>query len=888
MSMFGAPLKRNASPFGASKPPLVSVIQVPPTQTTPSFVRTQDSAFPSSRGTVAPTTSFRSQNPAKENYLFGKRSGPVFEVPEEDLETRPVSAPDVSTSLPFGMNANSDFESHADEWAFPFSASRGSPTSQSFTIPASPLFGGRSPTLFEEHGVSFGPRIRRGSSFAASPNHIGSSGYQQSSNSHYSAHKSFASGSSSGFHSESSYSTSPRGYDALSFMASQMPSLGLWRYLQSEDPSTQSHNFGYSIRPIPHSLRVIFGLHCSKHAPSIPASPISGGTSPTAEHGRSSYGAQSLEGVWKLVNFMSSESTTTPVEAFKQFPKGLPFSIAPSNSSLPDPPLQRRFRGTGAITNDLADTLCSSLGVRELLGELNKVLGTEYELDADIDTLLHSYVEDPSVDFGRAYGELRRGWFCDPGRLKSRLENGKREDEHIRQQAIDPQRGLIVHPRIPPRRVWDLYSNRVLPFWVLLSTDIPRNLWAVSHAWVELKDRQHVPTRINGGEWPVPIPNDIDLEQVRIELLNLGAEYVWLDVLCLRQKVRGDVKLENPLSPEEEWLERLRGEEWRLDVPTIGHVYRCKPSQVVITYFSGLGRPFSVGKTTLDESRAWLNRVWTMQETTPNWLLGGLTLQPFDEHDDGVSDVVSQFHKRMCDLLGSLAVEIPDIFALITFLSSRKGTHDIDFIGALGYLLKCPAIPIYDEGQSVEDAWDLLLQQLDSKHLTDLLVMYPEAGQADGRKWRPSWHQLNQLCPERTLPITYSQRDLLQYIPRDQADRGPAYSNYGYVIEKCFLVDMSEGGEVVMRVPIGRLGAKGRPAENFRVQPLGHRYDSFEAYGAVGVADLEYWVLGKILHRGHSEMTFEKVAVFRIPDPRERERLWHLNPGFSDTKISYI
>ena len=36
--------------------------------------------------------------------------------------------------------------------------------------------------------------------------------------------------------------------------------------------------------------------------------------------------------------------------------------------------------------------------------------------------------------------------------------------------------------------------------------------------------------------WPVPIPVHTSLERVRIECLNLGAEYVWADVLCLRQK----------------------------------------------------------------------------------------------------------------------------------------------------------------------------------------------------------------------------------------------------------------------------------------------------------------------------------------------------------------
>ncbi len=32
------------------------------------------------------------------------------------------------------------------------------------------------------------------------------------------------------------------------------------------------------------------------------------------------------------------------------------------------------------------------------------------------------------------------------------------------------------------------------------------------------------------------MPKDANLDLIRIEMLNLGAEYAWLDVLCLRQE----------------------------------------------------------------------------------------------------------------------------------------------------------------------------------------------------------------------------------------------------------------------------------------------------------------------------------------------------------------
>ncbi len=51
----------------------------------------------------------------------------------------------------------------------------------------------------------------------------------------------------------------------------------------------------------------------------------------------------------------------------------------------------------------------------------------------------------------------------------------------------------------------------------------------------EEEDRVDAHTPINGYEWPVPMPRDANLDLIRIEMLNAGAEYAWLDVLCLRQ-----------------------------------------------------------------------------------------------------------------------------------------------------------------------------------------------------------------------------------------------------------------------------------------------------------------------------------------------------------------
>ncbi|PBK58628.1 hypothetical protein ARMSODRAFT_900281 [Armillaria solidipes] len=166
------------------------------------------------------------------------------------------------------------------------------------------------------------------------------------------------------------------------------------------------------------------------------------------------------------------------------------------------------------------------------------------------------------------------------------------KDRKRRQDALVGNK--IVDMNIPPRRVWDLYSNQVLPWWIIIQVAFP-----ISHAWVDEKDRVNVWTPINGYEWPVPIPNDADLDLIRIEMLNTGVHYVWLDILCLRQK--GGTR------------EDLRPDEWKLDVPTIGGLYRG--TNRIIYYLSGLGHPLSFMAGDFESDRCWFRRAWTLQET---------------------------------------------------------------------------------------------------------------------------------------------------------------------------------------------------------------------------------------------------------------------------------
>jgi len=113
-------------------------------------------------------------------------------------------------------------------------------------------------------------------------------------------------------------------------------------------------------------------------------------------------------------------------------------------------------------------------------------------------------------------------------------------------------------------------------------------------------------TPINQYQWPIPLPEGVDLERdVRTELLSFGAEYVWLDVLCLRQH-SGTQKP----SDHSTYLDSIKQTEWKIDVPTIGNIYRA--AQRVVRYFNGLGKPFS--EHGWDDPRHWLRRAWTLQE----------------------------------------------------------------------------------------------------------------------------------------------------------------------------------------------------------------------------------------------------------------------------------
>ncbi|KAK0233999.1 hypothetical protein IW262DRAFT_1290903 [Armillaria fumosa] len=293
--------------------------------------------------------------------------------------------------------------------------------------------------------------------------------------------------------------------------------------------------------------------------------------------------------------------------------------------------LQRAYTGIKpVIPSGLADTPCSTFDIQSLLDQLNTTLGTSYSLDNLFLASLLVECMTNEYDFGMAYGYLRRNT------IRDILWRRQKEDRKERRKALTGNR--IVNPELPPRRVWDLYGNRVVPWWLRTMCPVYNyRQWPkpISHAWMDEKDRTAVWMPISGNEWPVPIPMDADLNLIRIEMLNLGLEYAWLDVLCLRQM--GGRR------------EDLRAEEWKLDVPTIGRVYGFHDA---VCYLSGLGRPLMLKEGDLESDQCWFRRTWTLQKVGDDSMViaGDTPDGPLHaECKDGEyeTELLTRFHKQL-------------------------------------------------------------------------------------------------------------------------------------------------------------------------------------------------------------------------------------------------
>ncbi|KAK0214715.1 hypothetical protein EDD85DRAFT_1000255 [Armillaria nabsnona] len=513
-------------------------------------------------------------------------------------------------------------------------------------------------------------------------------------------------------------------------------------------------------------------------------------------------------------NYRKSWSITLPKVTLSAFTE-----TGQAESSI-DVPKQQSYTGRSpVISSSLADTPCATLGIEGVLGQLNATLGTSYTLDTpSLLSLLNECIEKNN-DFGTAYALLRP----------------------------------IINPELLSRRVWDLVSNHVVPSWATgfyEPKSVPvidlrnKSLQPISHAWVDEKDRMDVWTSINGKAWLVPIPKGACLELIWIEMLNLGLEYTWLDVLCLRQK--GGL-----------W-ENLHVEEWKLDVPTIGYVY----DNIVVVYLSGLGKSLSLKDGDLDIQEVGRYRI--IAGDTPD---GPMHARTIDEDGNYETALLTRFHKQLKSVQESRG-----LFSRLAEMKKRVATNPVDKVAGLAFPLWPDTIPAYHESQSLENAWTALVDAMNSRMRVDFLFGYPGAG-LGCKKWRPTWMQV------MTGPLSYDHTYYNNNVEYDK-ETGEDWFE-GYCIEKGLVqgldVGLAEGcdqcGELVVE-------DANRIAHTFKIHVTHQCLIPEDVYTLLGdfskwfpSTSGQAWAVGRRL----PGQKFEKVSVFRMDSLEEVNRLKDLD-----------
>ncbi|KAK0479162.1 hypothetical protein IW261DRAFT_1399540 [Armillaria novae-zelandiae] len=503
---------------------------------------------------------------------------------------------------------------------------------------------------------------------------------------------------------------------------------------------------------------------------------------------------------------------------------------------------QRSYTGNKCvISSALADTGCADLGVDGVLKRLNATLGTSYSLGSKVLSLwrkptlrsiLKPYVAR-NDDFGTVYSHLRRFWYSDDvAETEHALRVEEEEDREMRKNLLVD--GMITASEVAPRRVWDLCANRVVPSWIVYGASRwwwGSPVWGISHAWVDENDRMSVTTPINGKEWPVPMPKDANLNLIRIEMLNHGAQYAWLDVLCLRQKGGKG--------------EYLRLEEWKLDVPTIGFVYASAPR--VVCYFNGLGRPLHLTAGYFKSERCWFRRAWTLQEININPIIDGETGDDIAE-----DEVQKKFYERLArwgPIQGPMSV-----LELASEMRNRVSSGPLDKVAGLAYLLNPPCIPIYDVKMSDADAWEVLMDVMFPRYRSELFVCFPEPG--NGRKyWRPSWQQI--------LTMKYCLTTSTLWVGDFRHGDTDEDWYTGYFIDSADVRGLDEGleeemprqGEMVFKTSSGISCTFKISADHVYPIPDG-------SYAVAGAYRLRHCVVGWL----RENQKFEKLSIFRLVD----------------------
>ena len=206
---------------------------------------------------------------------------------------------------------------------------------------------------------------------------------------------------------------------------------------------------------------------------------------------------------------------------------------------------------------------------------------------------------------------------------------------------------------------------------------------------------------------------------VRQDLYERNIEYCWLDIFCLRQ--------------QDGIGEQQRRQEWKIDVPTIGNIYRN--AFIIVRYLNGLGQQVNNHVAAWREPRHWTNRAWTLQEikpddqmATPNQT-GELNLMQVVEGTNPPLTVRQLLHPISRIAATAHSSRGCGIISLVREITRRSASTPLDKVAGISYLMWPRGsrfdLPIYDEKNTEEAAW---LKSVDLMRLElklELLFLYP-------------------------------------------------------------------------------------------------------------------------------------------------------------------
>ena len=221
---------------------------------------------------------------------------------------------------------------------------------------------------------------------------------------------------------------------------------------------------------------------------------------------------------------------------------------------------------------------------------------------------------------------------------------------------------------------------------------------------------------------------------------------MWLDIVCLRQQ--SDTAL----------LETIRQDEWKIDVPTIGNVYRVAGR--IVRYFNGLGIPFR--KDGWDSHRHWLQRAWTLQEISTEDMTFNEGMLPDNKgillNTVGkVGGKAITLRRAMLPLLDLIA-ELHSrggcsMYQLTREMAKRVAATPTDKVAGLFYLLRPAELSTYNAMTSAEATWRKFFHVLPFGQKLEILFNFPYRGTQE--ELFPSWEQI-MAWPERNPEYQHS------------------------------------------------------------------------------------------------------------------------------------